>query len=82
MNKGGGFVNKVVLYQEIKVILEFKKFKVFLIEKMRGLGIVVCFFYYIVFVIGGIFVELILKIVKLVLIKYYDNLLIEGNEYG
>lgn len=69
-------------YQEIKVLLIFGKLKNFFVEKMCIFGIVVCLLYYIVFVIGGMFVEINLKIVKLVSVYYYDELLMEGNEYG
>lgn len=80
--KGGGLVNKMYFYQEIKVLLMLGKLKNYLVEKMCMLGMVVCFLYYIVFVIGGIFVEMNFKMVKLVFVKYYDELLMEGNEYG
>lgn len=69
-------------YQEIKVLFISGKLKNFFVEKMCMLGIVVCLLYYIVFVIGGILVESMLKIVKFVSIYYYDVLLMEGNEYG
>lgn len=42
VNKGGGSANKAALYQETKALLEPKKLKAFLIEKMRGLGTAAC----------------------------------------
>ncbi|HDL6988568.1 TPA: fumarate hydratase [Yersinia enterocolitica] len=82
VNKGGGSANKAALYQETKAVLEPKKLKAFLIEKMRGLGTAACPPYHIAFVIGGTSAELTLKTAKLASTKYYDNLPTEGNEYG
>lgn len=82
VNKGGGSANKAALYQETKALLEPKKLKAFLIEKMRGLGTAACPPYHIAFVIGGTSAELTLKTAKLASTKYYDNLPTEGNQYG
>ncbi|CNI91452.1 fumarate hydratase [Yersinia vastinensis] len=82
VNKGGGSANKAALYQETKALLEPKKLTAFLIEKMRELGTAACPPYHIAFVVGGTSAELTLKTAKLASTKYYDNLPMEGNEYG
>ncbi|QHB34396.1 fumarate hydratase [Yersinia canariae] len=82
VNKGGGSANKAALYQETKAVLEPKKLKAFLIDKMKGLGTAACPPYHIAFVVGGTSAELTLKTAKLASTKYYDNLPTEGNEYG
>lgn len=82
VNKGGGSANKTALYQETKAILEPKKLKAFLTEKIRSLGTSACPPYHVAFVVGGTSAESNLKTAKLASTKYYDSLPTEGNEYG
>lgn len=82
MVKGGGLVNKIFLFQGMLLLFIYDCMIDFLKEKILIFGIVVCLFYYLVIVIGGIFVEMNLKMVKLVLVCYFDGLLIEGLEMG
>lgn len=80
--KGGGSANKTYLYQETKALLTPEKLEAFLTEKMKLLGTAACPPYHLAFVIGGTSAEANLKTVKLASTKYYDNLPIEGNEFG
>ncbi|MEC8209456.1 MAG: fumarate hydratase [Verrucomicrobiota bacterium] len=80
--KGGGSANKTFFYQETKALLNPANLEKFCIEKMGTLGTSACPPYHIAFVIGGTSAESCLKTVKLASTKYYDELPIEGNEYG
>ncbi|MDR0805883.1 MAG: fumarate hydratase [Enterobacteriaceae bacterium] len=82
VNKGGGSANKAALYQETKAILDPKKLKNFLAEKIKSLGTAACPPYHVAFVVGGTSAEMTLKTAKLASTKYYDNLPTEGNKYG
>ena len=80
--KGGGSANKTFFYQETKALLNPANLEKFCIGKMGTLGTSACPPYHIAFVIGGTSAEYCLKTVKLASTKYYDELPIEGNEYG
>ena len=80
--KGGGSANKTFFYQETKALLNPASLEKFCIDKMATLGTSACPPYHIAFVIGGTSAESCLKTVKLASTKYYDELPIEGNEYG
>ena len=80
--KGGGSANKTFFYQETKALLNPANLEKFCIEKMGTLGTSACPPYHIAFVIGGTSAESCLKTVKLASTKYYDELPIEGNDYG
>ena len=82
MAKGGGSANKSYLYQETKALLNPKRLKEFLDEKIRTLGTAACPPYHLAIVIGGTSAEMTLKTVKLASARYLDNLPTEGNKAG
>jgi len=80
--KGGGSANKTYLYQETKALLNPKRLKEFLAEKVRSLGTAACPPYHLAVVIGGTSAEMTLKTVKLASTKDYDQLPTSGNAQG
>jgi fumarate hydratase class I len=82
MAKGGGSANKSYLYQETKALLNPKRLREFLDEKIRTLGTAACPPYHLAIVVGGTSAELALKTVKLASARYFDNLPTQGNEFG
>ena len=82
MAKGGGSANKSYLYQETKALLNPKRLREFLDEKIRTLGTAACPPYHLAIVIGGTSAELTLKTVKLASARYLDALPTAGNEFG
>lgn len=80
--KGGGSQNKTYLFQETKALLNPVTLENFLIEKMKSLGTAACPPYHIAFVIGGTSADQTIKTVKLASTKYYDELPVQGNEWG
>jgi fumarate hydratase class I len=82
MAKGGGSANKSYLYQETKALLNTKRLRSFLDEKIRSLGTAACPPYHLAIVIGGTSAELALKTVKLASARYLDTLPTAGNAYG
>ncbi|MDR1975299.1 MAG: fumarate hydratase [Bacteroidales bacterium] len=80
--KGGGSSNKTYLYQETKALLNPATLEKFLTEKIKTLGTAACPPYHIAFCIGGTSADMCLKTVKLASTKYYDELPVEGSEYG
>lgn len=82
MAKGGGSANKSYLYQETKALLNPKRLKEFLDEKIRTLGTAACPPYHLAIVIGGTSAELTLKTVKLASARYLDALPTKGSAQG
>lgn len=82
MAKGGGSANKSYLYQETKALLNPKRLRAFLDEKIRTLGTAACPPYHLAIVIGGMSAELTLKTVKLASARYLDGLPTAGNKAG
>jgi len=82
MAKGGGSANKSYLFQETKALLNPKRLREFLDEKIRTLGTAACPPYHLAIVIGGTSAEMTLKTVKLASARYLDNLPTKGNEFG
>jgi fumarate hydratase class I len=82
MAKGGGSANKTFLYQETKALLNPKRLKEFLDEKIRTLGTAACPPYHLAIVIGGTSAEMTLKTVKLASARYLDNLPTKGSDTG
>jgi fumarate hydratase class I len=82
MAKGGGSANKTFLYQETKALLNPKRLREFLDEKIRTLGTAACPPYHLAIVIGGTSAELTLKTVKLASARYLDSLPTAGNQFG
>ncbi len=80
--KGGGSANKFFLYQETKAVLNEKSLLAFLEQKLFTLGTAACPPYHIAVVIGGTSAEATLKATKLASTGYYDQLSVEGNEWG
>ena len=82
MAKGGGSANKTYLYQETKALLNPKRLREFLDEKLRTLGTAACPPYHLAFVVGGTSAEMNLKTVKLASARYLDGLPTKGNKAG
>jgi fumarate hydratase, class I len=82
MAKGGGSANKTFLFQETKALLNPKRMKQFLQEKIKLLGTSACPPYHLAFVVGGLSAEQNLKTVKMASARYYDTLPTTGNAYG
>jgi fumarate hydratase class I len=82
MAKGGGSANKTYLYQETKALLNPKRMREFLDEKLRTLGTAACPPYHLAFVVGGTSAEMNLKTVKLASARYLDGLPTKGNAAG
>jgi fumarate hydratase class I len=82
MAKGGGSANKSFLYQETKALLNPKRLREFLDEKLRTLGTAACPPYHLAFVVGGTSAELTLKTVKLASARYLDTLPTRGTKAG
>jgi fumarate hydratase class I len=80
--KGGGSQNKTFLYQETKALLNPESLEKFLVEKMKTLGTSACPPYHIALVIGGTSADQAVKTAKLASTKYYDELPLQGNEWG
>ena len=82
MAKGGGSANKTFLFQETKALLNPKRMKSFLEEKIKLLGTSACPPYHLALVVGGLSAEQNLKTVKMASARYYDTLPTTGNAYG
>jgi fumarate hydratase class I len=82
MAKGGGSANKSYLFQETKALLNPKRLREFLDEKLRTLGTAACPPYHLAFVVGGTSAEANLKTVKLASARYLDGLPTAGNKMG
>ncbi len=82
MAKGGGSANKSYLFQETKALLNPKRMREFLDEKLRTLGTAACPPYHLAFVVGGTSAEMTLKTVKLASARYLDGLPTAGNTMG
>ena len=79
MAKGGGSANKSFLYQETKAVLNPKRMREFLDEKIRSLGTAACPPYHLAVVIGGTSAEYALKTAKYASAHYLDNLPTSGS---
>ena len=79
MAKGGGSANKSFLFQETKAILNPKRMREFLDEKLRSLGTAACPPYHLAVVIGGTSAEFALKTAKYASAHYLDELPTSGD---
>ncbi|MCW2867454.1 MAG: fumA [Marmoricola sp.] len=79
MAKGGGSANKSFLFQETKAVLNPKRMREFLDEKIRSLGTAACPPYHLAIVIGGTSAEFALKTAKYASAHYLDNLPTSGS---
>ncbi|MCW2819930.1 MAG: fumA, partial [Marmoricola sp.] len=79
MAKGGGSANKSFLFQETKAVLNPKRMREFLDEKIRSLGTAACPPYHLAVVIGGTSAEFALKTAKYASAHYLDNLPTSGS---
>jgi fumarate hydratase, class I len=79
MAKGGGSANKSFLYQETKAVLNPKRMRAFLDEKIRSLGTAACPPYHLAVVIGGTSAEFALKTAKYASAHYLDDLPTSGS---
>ena len=77
--KGGGSANKSFLFQETKAILNPKRMREFLDEKLRSLGTAACPPYHLAVVIGGTSAEFALKTAKYASAHYLDELPTSGD---
>ncbi|MDD8026177.1 MAG: fumarate hydratase, partial [Acidobacteriota bacterium] len=82
MAKGGGSSNKTMLFQETKALLNEKRLRAFLAEKIAALGVAACPPYRIAFVVGGLSPEMTVKTVKLATAGYLDGLPARGSARG
>lgn len=80
--KGGGSSNKTMLYQETPAILEPRRLKKFLQEKISQLGVAACPPYRLAIAIGGTSPEANLKMVKLASSGFLDDLPCQGCREG
>ena len=79
MAKGGGSANKSFLFQETKAVLNPKRMREFLDEKIRSLGTAACPPYHLAIVIGGTSAEFALKTAKYASAHYLDTLPTSGS---